>query len=396
MKSKNDFLLEVGRESRKNRRKFWDDNEISIRFSKFRGNPEAGLWFKTRGCSYDHKGGCLMCDYSIGSPTSATNMIEYVKKGLKQIEHPCHQLLVSPSGSMLDEIEVPQEALEGILELLRDSPHELFSFETRADSITEEKIHLCKHYLGDRFWRLFIGLECANDWIRKYCVNKQLLNSDFIKVVRILKKHNVKIAANILVDIPFLSNRENIELAVSGVKWAIELGVDECFLFSVHIKNDTPLKVLYDNNIFRPSSLWAIVEIITRLGPDYYKHIRLSWYTSYGAYNVVASPSTCSSCYQAVLKLIEAFAETQEKQYIDALNSIDCRCKREFYREIEKTQNVIPIQERVYSGYEVLACKTKGMDWWKCHKEKLFTEMLFDAEESLCSSIGGNVFGKQI
>ena len=143
MITSNNFLLHIGRQAKKDRISYWNDEDVtSIRFSREQGQTRTGLWFRTNGCAYDHQGGCMMCDYSSGPRTTASEMADYVKQGLMKIPEKCHKLLVSPSGSMLDEREVPADALEGILALLASSPHDCFSFETRAETITEETVSL--------------------------------------------------------------------------------------------------------------------------------------------------------------------------------------------------------------------------------------------------------------
>ena len=386
----NEFLLMIGKQARKNRERFWDKNEISVRLSQFKGKSEAGLWFRTQGCSYDHRGGCLMCDYSTGKHTDANDMIKYVENGLNQITFSCNQLLVSPSGSMLDEKEVPQTALRGILAALSKTTHNLFSFETRADTITEEKIDICKSYLGERFYRLFIGLECANDWILKYCINKQLKTDDFSKAIELLKRKNVRVAANILISIPFLTDKENIEMAIESVKWALSSGADECFLFPVHVKKSTPLSVLYEKQLFSPPSLWSLVEIIHRLGPSYYDRIRLSWYTSYGAYNVLASPYTCSNCYNETINHLDQFAEYQLASEINYLYNTKCECKEKWKEQLESNPgSAASLPSRVKNGYKIFAERFLEPDWWNQNSERLFANMDLESDEFLYAGIGG-------
>lgn len=385
----NEFLLEIGRKARSIRKSYWEENDYSIRLSQYQGKREAGLWFKTSGCSYDHQGGCIMCDYSIGRYVDCSAIISSVNKGLEAIETPCYQLLVSPSGSMFDTKEVPREALEGILGLLVESEHERFSFETRADTITEEKLELCEKYLGNRFYRLFIGLESANAWILKYCINKQLQISRFAETVNIMKKKGVRVAANIIISIPFLTPQENINLAIESVKWAVSIGCEECFLFPLHVKEATPLATLYSKGMFNPPSLWQLIEIINGLGKDYYKYIRLSWYTSYGAFNVIESPKTCAMCYEQVISLLDHFAEFQDFQSIDELNVLECECKEQWYDLlIQKAET--SIFERVLAGYKVLADQYMGESWWIQYSKKLIEQMKMDAREGLFADEKGS------
>ena len=389
MNRKNTFLLAIGCQARKNRQQFWDEYDFYFRPSTFQGQPEGGLWFRTQGCTYDFQGGCLMCDYSAGGHTSAADMVMYVENGLRQITGSLNQLLVSPSGSMLDPNEVPETALKGILSALKKTHHGKFSFETRAESINENIIDTCKKYLGERFYRLFIGLECANNWILKYCVNKQLFIDEFSYATRILKSRNIKTAANILISIPFLTEWENVYMAVQSVKWAVNSGAEECFLFPTHVKESTPLHTLYEEKMFSPPALWSLIEIIRRLGPFYYEHIRLSWYTSYGAYNVLASPGTCPECYEEVIRHLDNFAQYPSQSYANALFNIKCGCKTEWYKWLENKANgdTSALLARVKNGYKTLAKRYSAQSIDAYALENIFAEMDRDAELCLFPNI---------
>lgn len=395
MNIKNEFLLRIGREARRERNRFWDNNDISIRLSSHLGKPEGGLWFRTEGCRYDHQGGCLMCDYSTGNSTTPDQMIGFIREGLNEIPHKCRQLLVSPSGSMLDEREVPDKALDGILTLLKESPHELFSFETRADTIDEEKIIRCNRLLDNRLYRIFIGLESGNPWVLKYSVNKMLEVERFLQAHKILKKHNVNTAANILISAPFLSAAENLKITTDTVKWALKEGVNECFIFPVHVKESTPLLHLYNEKLFAPTSLWALVEVLKNLGPEVSrKNLRLSWYTSYGAYNIVASPTTCEKCIDKVIPLLDRFAEFGDYGAIDELINMNCVCKDKWYERLH-TPEAISLPDRVARGYESLANKFLGEDWWKMNSKSILEDIYADADSSLYENSVNGVYLKR-
>jgi radical SAM enzyme (TIGR01210 family) len=324
-----------------------------------------------------------MCDYSTGFPTTVEQMIGYIKEGLEKIPHKCWRLLVSPSGSMLDEKEVPEKALEGILTLLKESPHEFFCFETRADSINEKKVIRCNELLENRLYRVFIGLESGNPWILKYCVNKMQSVEKFLEAHKTLKKQNVNTAANILISTPFLSVSENLKITIDTVKWAVTEGVNECFLFPVHVKEATPLLYLYNEGFFNPTSLWALVEVLKNLGPEISRrHLRLSWYTSYGAFNVVASPTTCEKCIDKVIPLLDRFAEFSDYEAIEKLINMNCTCKDRWIEQLHKP-GTLSLPERVARGYESLARKFMGEEWWKENSQKILNELYEDANSSL-------------
>lgn len=379
MNPRNMFLLRVGVVARKNRKRFWDNNNYSVRISSRFGRLEAGLWFRTQGCWHDHQGGCIMCDYSIGPYTTSDEMIQYVREGLNTLKEPCQHLLVSPSGSMLDEWEVPPAAREGIFKLIRNTNHETFSFETRADTVTKAAINQCKSLLGDRLLKVYVGLESANPWISKYCINKGLSLHDIKPAFRVLKQAGVRAISNILVGSPFLSVSEAIEDTVQSVLWALDKGADECCLFPIHVKNATPLLCLYQKGLYSPPSLWSLVEVLQRLGPEVaQKHIKLSWYTSYGAFNVVDSPTTCDECYDMVISLLDKFVEFVEFDAVRELVRLDCMCKKTWYEQIHQPPTK-SLPDRVATEYELLAQSLMGRDWWKNNRQAILGELYNDA-----------------
>src|SRR5438105_2907584 len=74
----------------------------------------AAVWFRTRGCRFDYRGQCTMCDYWVSTLPSADQMVQSCREALATLTSVPATLLVSPSGSMFDEWEVPAEARRGI------------------------------------------------------------------------------------------------------------------------------------------------------------------------------------------------------------------------------------------------------------------------------------------
>lgn len=335
MDVRNSFLLNVGKEAKKKRVSFWSNEETeSIRLTKTANGQDAGLWFRTAGCTYDAQGGCIMCDYSNGPYTSSEQMISYVKHGLKSIPSDCTNVLVSPSGSMLDTKEVPLDALIGIIRELGETPFRIF-FETRAETVNEEVICICKDILRNRFGGLYIGLESASPFVLKYCVNKQLRLSSITEAISICKRNGVEIILNVLVGIPFLSSEESIRSAIDTVNWGLSSGAYQCDLFPIHIKDSTPLSFLYEAGMYSPPSLWEFAEVLNKLDDSALRRVGLSWYTSNDSYNVISSPSTCPLCIDHVIECLNGFARTKSLEWIEKLNKIDCSCRRNWEKNIK-------------------------------------------------------------
>lgn len=379
MDIRNEFLLKIGMEARKTRISFWNDQDtVSVRITQTPQGNSAGLWFRTQGCSYDAQGGCIMCDYSNGPKTTVSQMISYVENGLKNITVDCNSLLVSPSGSMFDRKEVPREALTGILHILQQSAFERILFETRAETITEDTIALCKQILGDRFYGVYIGLESASPFLLKYCINKQLSLHKAAQAIDICKAQNVNIIANVLVGIPFLNAEESMESTVKTIKWALARGASGCDLFPVHIKSSTPLEVLYRKGIYSPPSLWELAEIIARLDSDIWQKTGLSWYTSNGAYNIICSPTTCPSCHDTVIECLKGFADTHKAEFVRKLNSIGCQCRQKW--KLHNDDTMLP--DRIIDGYAVLARQFLSSQWWENNSDFVCHQIYSDWENT--------------
>lgn len=371
---KNEFLLKVGMDVRKPRVAFWDDeNTTSIRITNGAAWTDAGLWFRTEGCTYDAQGGCIMCDYSNGPNTTVEQMISYVEAGLQDVPPDCRNLLVSPSGSMLDQCEVPEKALIKILHILKNSQFKNIFFETRAETITNYTISLCKGILGERLRGLYVGLESAYPFIRTYCINKQLKTDSVINAVNVCKKYDINIIFNVLIGIPFLSDEENILSAYNTIKWGIKLGASECNLFPAHVKRYTPLEQLYNATLYMPPSLWDMIETLNKLEDEVLRRVGLSWYTSNGAYNIVKSPETCPLCYNRILECFESFSKTNNPEIIRELNIMKCSCREKYKREYTSS-----LPERIINGYDVLANQLSDKQYWQENrdviKKRIYTD----------------------
>lgn len=364
---KNEFLLKVGMDVRKPRVAFWDDdNTTSMRITNCGAWTDVGLWFRTEGCTYDAQGGCIMCDYSNGPHTTAEHIVSYVESGLQGVPSNCRNLLVSPSGSMLDKCEVPKKALIKILYLLKDSQFKNIFFETRAETITDNTISLCKSILGEQLRGLYVGLESAYPFIRTYCINKQLKTDSVINAMSICEKYGINIIFNVLIGIPFLSEEENIFSAYNTIKRVINLGASECNLFPAHVKRFTPLEKLYNANLYMPPSLWDMVETLNKLEDDVLRRVGLSWYTSNGAYNIVKSPETCPLCYNRILECFDNFSKNNNPEIIRELNLMKCSCRQK--RKIEYT---LSLPERIINGYNVLANQLSDKQYWQENKDAI-------------------------
>ena len=98
------------------------------------------IWFMTKGCTHDAEGGCTMCNYGKGHDVDETAVIHELAKQIENLPEKLQELIVTPSGSMLDDAEVPEAMRKRIFGLLEHTQCKDFYIETRADSITQEKL----------------------------------------------------------------------------------------------------------------------------------------------------------------------------------------------------------------------------------------------------------------
>lgn len=356
------FLAEAILRYRSSSEKYWSDTNIySIRNSLKKNNQNAGLWFRTEGCSWAYIGSCMMCNYSFGPKTTSKQIVSYVKEGLTKLDDNLNHLLISPSGSMLDSIEVPDEARDEIFELLSLTHIKSFSFETRPETIKDSVIRKIQTILNGRLTKVLLGVETINQSYQKYCINKQIDLSTYVNAFNILKSNNVKPIANILLGLPFLTDLENIEAACQSITWSLENGASYCYLFPVHVKEGTALAPLYSKGQYRTISLWALIEVMANLKEmSSLNKIRPSWFTSLNAYNVIASPYTCDKCFDKVVSLLNHYDCWLDEKSLNKLFNFKCSCRTKWRAESKREEkNKQPLLNRIYQGYEIISDDTK-------------------------------------
>lgn len=372
------LLARAGLALKADRRPFWAAHDYTIRRSIRRGRPEAGLWFRTAGCWHDLAGGCTMCNYGVGPPTTPEYMVDCVRRGLAELPTVLADLLVSPPGSFLDRREVPEAARAGILDLMSETAHESFSTETRAETINKDAIKQCCDALA-RPLKVYIGVESCDSFLGKYCVNKELTVGESARALAVLaEEYAARSSANVVVGIPFLSTGEAIDDAVRSVEWALGAGADECCLFPLHVKRWTSLQWLQQAGMYRAPSLWSYVEVLRRLGRDVAEtRIELAWYTTYGIGGILESPTTCPTCLDRVVPLVHAFAECHDFAIIEELHAMDCECKHVWLAQLKEDPDT-SLPERLASGYTRIGRELLGDHWWNRHADAILEELRLD------------------
>lgn len=324
------------------KRKCLDINEkVFCRHEHVDGGEFVEIWFMTGGCSHDRDGGCTMCNYGKGHKVEENEILNLIEKELKNITHPLKQLVISPTGSMFDDAEVSPELRNSIFGLVEKYNCKKFITETRADTVTKDKICSMKNIIKDKIIAIEIGLESSSKFVLANCVNKNMIPEDFIRAVNVIKGEGILVTANVSLGVPFLDERAQLEDAKKTVKWALGIGVDTIVVFPLHIKPGTLTSYLYEKKLYDCVSLWSLVEVLKDVDEKDRKKVQISWYKNY--YNddskIIKSPNTCKFCRPKVIGLLDRYKDECSTEIVKELDKLECGCKKEYYDRINFFEN---------------------------------------------------------
>lgn len=323
------------------------------------------VWFRTSGCHWDRQGGCTMCNYGGAGPVDANAMVGAVRHALESLDRPVDELLVSPSGSLLDPREVPPAARHRIYDLMAAYPAPMILIESRPEWVTQEALaELRNSQPPGRRIAVEIGLESVDPWIRQYCINKGGVLDDFIRAVRLARDTDIEVYANVCLGTAFLTAPEAIDDAVSTVRWALDNGANRAVVFPVHIKPYTLLDVLCARGDYTAPSLWSLVEVLRRLGNEFLPCVEIAWHRSYYDRDdkIRRSPDSCPHCRDTVLRHLDQYRATQAAEVIAALSTFPCACRTHWAEELAAATEG-DRAERVAAAYQALA-PTFGLEGW--------------------------------
>lgn len=323
----------------------------SVRTETVNDKSFCEVWFITKGCSHDAKGGCTMCNYGKGCQIEEKRVLDELKLRLAELPSELEELIVTPTGSMLDDEEVPVSMRKSIFALLKDTESENFYIETRVDSITDEKLKHLKESVNARNIHIEVGVECTNDWVLRNLVNKNLTFQEIKKCVSIIHNIDMFVCGNVGIGIPFLNERTNIALAVNSVRELLDIGFDSVVIFPYHVKPGTLSYWLWKRGLYECCSLWGIPDVLNHFNRDELKKIHISWYRNYYSdkKKIVSSPSVDANDMERLLSLLDGYKNHPGTEALDALmkfESIDrVKWREKLMREnksldLEKIKNL--------------------------------------------------------
>ncbi len=359
---------------------------FSVRLDRTAGGVFAQVWFLTRGCTWDRAGACTMCNYGHESAVASEGMVESVRLALESIPGPVDELLVSPSGNMLDPVEVPDAARRAIYRHMASFRAPKLCVETRAETVTVELVEELANAFPGRGVAVEVGLESSSPWVQHYCINKSITQESFCAATSVLTAHGMRSYANVSLGAAFLSDAEAVEDACRSVRWALLNGADLAVVFPMHVKPRTLLAWLHHRGLYHSPSLWSLVEVLNGLEPESLPRVNISWYRcDYGSSEApLRSPTTCPRCQGRMLTLLDRYRAEPSQSTLCELNSEECECKEVWRQQIA----VVPspaLPDRVLHHYECLAHYFGLSEWWTAHGEEIRASALQDYPTLSCS-----------
>ncbi len=317
-----------------------------------------------------------MCNYGRSTHVESGEMVSFVKEALDSIDVPVDELYVSPSGSLLDTVEVPRQARLGIYRLVDRFPAKRFCFETRAETVTATSVDELARSLRGKQLAVGLGLESSDPWVLRFSVNKLGQTEDFARAAGILRNRCVSVYANISLGSAFLAPREAIDSTVQSVEWSLRNGADLAIVFPMQVKSNTLLAWLHNRGLYHPPSLWSLIEVLRAVDRALLPSVGISWYrTDYGSESgVVASPGTCPECRPRVMKALDRYRADPSERTLDGFAQLWCDCRSLWLADLSAPPTVSRT-ERALSGYELLVEELGLEEWWTEHADSLRIEM---------------------
>lgn len=322
--------------------------ETNIREECFQGvnYKRAVMYLMSNGCEWALKdgNGCTMCGHIAKQtrqeePISVSNYMEQFKSEFESIDFAQYPLLnLYNNGSILNEYEVPSEALQKILQIIAEKPEiKMLVLESRPEFITEERMYEIKKLLHDKYVEIAVGLELVDDFLRYICINKGFSLKQYDNAASIATRY-INLRTYVMLKPPFLSEREAIQQAVKTIEYAFKAGSTTVSLEACTVQDYTLVQYLSERKAFQPAWLWSIIEVVRRTA--HLGNLIIGLFQFYPS--PVHVPYNCPHCSVQVMEAIKEYNRTLN---LDVFNHLNCSCKNNWKKVLE--EEVPSFEERL-------------------------------------------------
>jgi len=285
--------------------------------------------FKTRGCSWAYKSGCSMCGYfndSMWKDVSENDLLKQFESAIKSYSKQKFVKIFN-SGSFLDDKEITPKVRKEILNKLAETTDKI-SIESRPEYVKDKTLKEIKSISNLKKFEIGIGLETADDYIRKNCLNKGFTFKDYKNAANKLKKYDIELKTYILVKPPFLTEKESLDDAIKTVD-KIKTITDSISFNPTNVQNNTVVNYLWKRKEYRPAWLFSIVEILKE-SKKIVKNMRIKCDIVGGG--SIRGAHNCEGCDRKFLNAISEFSLLQET---DIFNGLDCNCRENWLDQLD-------------------------------------------------------------
>lgn len=246
--------------------------EVREEYFENKNHKRLVMYLMSNGCDWALKNGngCTICGHLAKQRRLETSIStqDYIKQFVSEYdkvdfkEYPILNLY--NNGSILNNNEIPNEALFKILKIVNQNPYiRKIVLESRPEFVNEEIVYEIKKRVPDKFVEIAMGLEVLDDFYRIACINKGFRLEQFKKAATIIKKH-LNLKSYVLLKPPFLTEREGIEEAIRTIGFAFAIGSSTVSLEACTIQKNTLAEYLSDRNDYSTPWLWSIVEVVKK------------------------------------------------------------------------------------------------------------------------------------
>ncbi len=282
----------------------------------FRSNSFIEIAFMSKRCPNDARGSCIMCDYgALQGEKSASAYIEEMNRILAQ-EKGIKYLLICTNGSILNPNQFSEESLYKILKRIAETDIPHIIIETHYSDISEQKLAAIKQIMSGKNLTLELGLETISQYYQDTLIMKHINIVDFSEIISMIQCYGFSVDLNILLGLPFLSAKEQLNETLNTVNWALERSCGPV-IFPVNIKPYTLLMNMYKKGFYTPISHWLLILLLDTIEMEQLSKITIAYYGNRAEnyYNIAEQtifPNCCEVCHTPIEKFYADFCAEED------------------------------------------------------------------------------------
>ncbi len=306
---------------------------------------------RTAPCFWLKAGGCSVCNYHLESAmnykVSHEELYVQIEEVIRHIRgHEFPYVLLTTSGSFLDDREIPEEMRLYALTKLAENGLKCLSFECRAEFlVNRNRLKKCVEAFRGGKLQAGIGLESANPFIRNVIIHKGLKDSVIYKAVESMKAEGISYYFYIMIGKPFMTQKEDLSDTVETIYKAFELGGNMVVLEIINVQPFTLTNLLYDIGLYKPPSLWLAIEVLRNFSNADRRKIAIKGFEKAAPMPQVFA-DTCILCREMVKKAIRQWNYTREWSVLENINNT-CDCYNRFLHSFNQDIQEEKLDKRV-------------------------------------------------